>query len=134
MNNSAVLSETVPGNAVLAELFTYAFFSLVLIFLMDRYAAKKIGGRDKAGYKVLNMPRHISLYLIYGFTLAVTLLCMYTDFSVSRGTLSFFGIPYFIGLFYYLMKMLQRVKAESCQAKQPVKSVSAPPKKKKKKK
>lgn len=113
MNSSPVLSETVHVNAVLSELFTYAVFSLVIIFLMDRYAAKKIGGRKTAGYRALNMPRHISLYIIYGFTLVIALLYMYTDFSVSRGTLSFFGIPYFIGLFYYLMKMLQRVKAET---------------------
>jgi len=102
--------------------------------LMDWYAAKKIGGRDKMGYKVLSMPRHISLYLIYGFTLVIALLCMYTDFTVTRGTLSYFGIPYFMGLTYYLMQMLRRVKSETKGGNQPQTAVKNTPKKKKKKK
>ncbi|MBE6987169.1 MAG: hypothetical protein E7432_00125 [Ruminococcaceae bacterium] len=134
MDNKAVLTEIVPTNAILMELFTYALFSLVLILLMDWYAAKKIGGRDKMGYKVLSMPRHISLYLIYGFTLVIALLCMYTDFTVTRGTLSYFGIPYFMGLTYYLMQMLRRVKSETKGGNQPQTAVKNTPKKKKKKK
>lgn len=133
MDNKAVLTEIVPTNAILIELFTYALFSLVLILLMDWYAAKKIGGRDKMGYKVLSMPRHISLYLIYGFTLVIALLCMYTDFTVTRGTLSYFGIPYFMGLTYYLMQMLRRVKSETKGGNQPQTAVKNTPKKKKKK-
>lgn len=133
MDNKAVLTEIVPTNAILIELFTYALFSLALILLMDWYAAKKIGGRDKMGYKVLSMPRHISLYLIYGFTLVIALLCMYTDFTVTRGTLSYFGIPYFMGLTYYLMQMLRRVKSETKGGNQPQTAVKNTPKKKKKK-
>lgn len=133
MDNKAVLTEIVPTNAILIELFTYALFSLVLILLMDWYAAKKIGGRDKMGYKVLSMPRHISLYLIYGFTLVIALLCMYTDFKVTRGMLSYFGIPYFMGLTYYLMQMLRRVKSETKGGRQPETAVKNTPKKKKKK-
>ncbi|MBQ7087090.1 MAG: hypothetical protein IJM96_06420 [Clostridia bacterium] len=133
MDNKAVLTEIVPTNAILIELFTYALFSLALIMLMDWYAAKKIGGRDKMGYKVLSMPRHISLYLIYGFTLVIALLCMYTDFTVTRGTLSYFGIPYFMGLTYYLMQMLRRVKSETKGGNQPQTAVKNTPKKKKKK-
>ncbi|MBQ6835947.1 MAG: hypothetical protein IJO47_02725 [Clostridia bacterium] len=133
MDNKAVLTEIVPTNAILIELFTYALFSLALIMLMDWYAAKKIGGRDKMGYKVLSMPRHISLYIIYGFTLVIALLCMYTDFKVTRGTLSYFGIPYFMGLTYYLMQMLRRVKSETKGGNQPQTAVKNTPKKKKKK-
>ena len=131
MDNKALLNEIVPTSTILMELFTYALFSLGLILLMDWYAAKKLGGKDKMGYKVLTIPRHVSLYLIYGFTLVIALLCMYTDFSVTRGTLSYFGIPYFMGLTYYLMQMLRRVKAETKAGNQPEKSA---PKKKKKKK
>lgn len=133
MDNKAVLTEIVPTNAILIELFTYALFSLALILMMDWYAAKKIGGRDKMGYKVLSMPRHISLYLIYGFTLVIALLCMYTDFTVTRGALSYFGIPYFMGLTYYLMQMLRRVKSETKGGNHPETAVKNTPKKKKKK-
>ena len=113
MENNAVLAEAVPAGAILTELAIYAFFSILIILLMDWYAAKKIGGRDKPGYRVLTVPRHIALYLIGGFTIVVALLCLYADFTVTRGTLSYFGIPYFVGLAYYLVKMLQRVKAET---------------------
>lgn len=134
MDNKALLNEIVPTSTILMELFTYALFSLGLILLMDWYAAKKLGGKDKMGYKVLTIPRHVSLYLIYGFTLVIALLCMYTDFSVTRGTLSYFGIPYFMGLTYYLMQMLRRVKAETKAGNQPEKAEKSAPKKKKKKK
>ena len=134
MNNSAFLSEKVPSINILMELGIYAAFSLVAILLMDRYAAKKLGGKDKMGYKVLNIPRHIALYIIYGFTLVVALLCMYTDFTVTRGTLSYFGIPYFMGLTYYLKQMLRRVKSETKAGNQPQTAVKNTPKMKKKKK
>ena len=136
MDNKALLNEIVPTGTILIELFTYALFSLGLILLMDWYASKKLGGRDKMGYKVLTIPRHVSLYIIYGFTLVIALLCMYTDFSVTRGTLSYFGIPYFMGLSYYLTQMLRRVKAEAKAGTQQTESApkkSAPKKKKKKK-
>lgn len=113
MENNAVLAEVVPASAIITELLTYAFFSVLIILLMDWYAAKKIGGRRKPGYQALTVPRHVALYLMGGFTIVMLLLCLYADFTVTRGTLSYFGIPYFIGLAYYLMKMLQRVRAET---------------------
>ena len=42
----------------------------------------------------------------------VGIMCLYNqDFSVTRSTLTYFGVPYFIGLFYYLIKMLRRVRS-----------------------
>ena len=50
--------------------------------------------------------------IICGFTVAIGILCMYNeDFSVTRSTLTYFGVPYFVGLVYYLLKMLRRVRS-----------------------
>ena len=44
--------------------------------------------------------------------MAIGILCMYNeDFSVTRSTLTYFGVPYFVGLVYYLLKMLRRVRS-----------------------
>ena len=40
------------------------------------------------------------------------IICMYNEaFSVTRSTLTYFVVPYFVGLVYYLLKMLRRVRS-----------------------
>ena len=46
------------------------------------------------------------------FTVIIGVICLYNDqFSVTRSTLTYFGLPYFIAVFYYLIKMLRRVRS-----------------------
>ena len=70
------------------------------------------GDKTSMEYKILRIPRYVALFIICGFTVAIGILCMYNeDFSVTRSTLTYFGVPYFVGLVYYLLKMLRRVRS-----------------------
>ena len=41
------------------------------------------------------------------------MLCLTQDFTCSRGTLTYFGLPYFLALMFYMFQMIGRVRAES---------------------
>ena len=102
------------NQVIMMEVLIYCVPSLIILFLMDLYAAKRIGDKRKLGYKILRIPKIISMFIIVIFTFVVGMICLYnTDFSVTRSTLTYFGIPYFLALFYYLIKMLRRVRAET---------------------
>ena len=106
---SKALEDVANNQVIMMELVLYAIISIVLILLMDLWAGKVIGNKQSMEYKVLRIPKYISLFIICGFTVIVGIMCLYNqDFSVTRSTLTYFGVPYFIGLFYYLIKMLRR--------------------------
>ena len=108
---SKALEDVANNQVIMMELVLYAIISIVLILLMDLWAGKVIGNKQSMEYKVLRIPKYISLF-ISGFTVIVGIMCLYNqDFSVTRSTLTYFGVPYFIGLFYYLIKMLRRVRS-----------------------
>ena len=101
---SKALEDVANNQVIMMELVLYAIISIVLILLMDLWAGKVIGNKQSMEY--------ISLFIICGFTVIVGIMCLYNqDFSVTRSTLTYFGVPYFIGLFYYLIKMLRRVRS-----------------------
>ena len=105
---SKALEDVANNQVIMMELVLYAIISIVLILLMDLWA----GNKQSMEYKVLRIPKYISLFIICGFTVIVGIMCLYNqDFSVTRSTLTYFGVPYFIGLFYYLIKMLRRVRS-----------------------
>ena len=108
-----ILDDVVSTQAIMMEILIYGFVSILILLLMDAYAAKRIGDKTSLGYKVLRVPKYVSLLIICGFTLVIGLLCMYADFSVTRRTLTYLGLPYFIALVYYMIKMLRRVKSET---------------------
>ena len=101
---SKALEDVANNQVIMMELVLYAIISIVLILLMDLWAGKVIGNKQSMEYKVLRIPKYI--------TVIVGIMCLYNqDFSVTRSTLTYFGVPYFIGLFYYLIKMLRRVRS-----------------------
>ena len=109
---SKALEDVANNQVIMMELVLYAIISIVLILLMDLWAGKVIGNKQSMEYKVLRIPKYISLFIICGFTVIVGIMCLYNqDFSVTRSTLTYFGVPYFIGLFYYLIKLLRCVLA-----------------------
>lgn len=107
------IMETVASNQVImVEILIYAIASLVLILLMDAWAAKVIGSKASMEYKILRIPKYVSLTIVCGFTVVVGLLCIYnSEFSVTRATLTYFGLPYFIGVVYFMFKMMRRVRS-----------------------
>ena len=97
---SKALEDVANNQVIMMELVLYAIISIVLILLMDLWAGKVIGNKQSMEYKVLRIPKYISLFIICGFTVIVGIMCLYNqDFSVTRSTLTYFGVPYFIGLF-----------------------------------
>lgn len=114
MNEAAnnVLEQVANNQVIMMEVLLYGIVSLILILLMDAWAAKVIGNKRSMEYKVLKIPKYISLMIVCGFTVVIGVLCMYkSDFTVTRGTLTYFGLPYFIGVIYYMIKMLRRVRS-----------------------
>ena len=109
-----IANDIASSQVIMMEVLIYCVPSLLILFLMDFYAAKRIGDKKRMGYKILRIPKIISMFIIVGFTFVVGLICMYnSDFSVTRSTLTYFGLPYFIALFYYMIKMMRRVRAET---------------------
>lgn len=108
-----VLEDIASSQVIMVEVVIYCIASILILLLMDWYAAKRIGNKLSMGYKVLRIPKYVSFMIICGFTVIVGILCMYSDFSVTRRVLTYFGLPYFIALVYYLVKMLRRVKSET---------------------
>ena len=108
-----ILDDVASPTVIMMEVLMYWIASMLILFVMDWYAAKKIGGKKRAGYQVLKPYRSIALMIFTAFTFIIGILCLMRDFSCSRGTLSYFGLPYLIGLLYYMVKMFRRVRAET---------------------
>lgn len=108
-----VLQDIAGTQVIMVEIVIYCFASLLILALMNWYAAKRIGNRRAMGYQVLKVPRFVSVAIICGFTVVIGILCMTIKLEVTRQVLTYFGVPYFIALAYYLMQMLRRVKAET---------------------
>ena len=106
------MQEVATSSVIMTEVIIYAVASIVILLLMDLYAAKSIGDKTSMEYKILRIPRYVALFIICGFTVAIGIVCMYNEaFSVTRSTRTYFGVPYFVGLVYYLLKMLRRVRS-----------------------
>lgn len=110
---SNVLNDIATPDVIMIEVLMYWIVSLLIIMVMEWYAAKKIGGRQRMGFKVLRPHRNLAILIFSAFTAVIGILCLMRDFSCSRGTLSYFGLPYLIALLYYMVKMFRRVRAET---------------------
>ena len=80
---ATILEDVANSQVIMMEVLIYGVVSIVLILLM-----------------------------VCMFTVIIGVICLYNDqFSVTRSTLTYFGLPYFIAVFYYLIKMLRRVRS-----------------------
>ena len=68
---SKALEDVANNQVIMMELVLYAIISIVLILLMDLWAGKVIGNKQSMEYKVLRIPKYISLFIICGFTVIV---------------------------------------------------------------
>ena len=109
---SKALEDVANNQVIMMELVLYAIISIVLILLMDLWAGKVIGNKQSMEYKVLRIPKYISLFIICGFTVIVGSCVLYNqDFSVTRSTLTYLGCRTSSGCSTYLIKMLRRVRS-----------------------
>lgn len=112
-HSGTVVQETASPDVILMEVMLYCVCSLVILLLLDHYAAKKLGGRQRLGYRMLRGYRGVSLLIIFGFSAVMAGLALMLDFSCTRGTLSYFGLPYLIALLFYMVKAFRRVYSET---------------------
>ena len=62
---SKALEDVANNQVIMMELVLYAIISIVLILLMDLWAGKVIGNKQSMEYKVLRIPKYISLFIIW---------------------------------------------------------------------
>ncbi len=109
---SDILLEVASSDVIMVELLIYCAASIVILMLMSAFAKKKLGGERMPGYQALSGVRTISVMICCGFTFIVGMLCLTQDFSCTRGTLTYFGLPYLLALIFYMFQMFGRIKAE----------------------
>ena len=108
-----ITKDIASSDVIMWEVILYFIGSLLILFIIDWYASYKIGGRRRPGYIALKGHRGISIMIMAAFTVVVGMLCLMRDFTCTRGTLSYFGLPYLIALLYYMVKVFRRVRAET---------------------
>lgn len=112
MNESTVVA-IANSNTILMEITIYIVASIFIIALLDLYAAKKIGDRRRPAYLELKPHKSIAFLIVGIFSVIIGGLCIFKDLSVSRYTLTYFGLPYFLAIVYYMVKVFRRVRSES---------------------
>ena len=108
-----ITQDLASSDVIMWEVIIYFVASLLILFIIDWYASFKIGGKNRPGYIALKGHRGISIMIMAAFTVVVGMLCLMKDFSCTRGTLSYFGLPYLVALLYYMVKVFRRVRAET---------------------
>ena len=108
-----ITKDIASSDVIMWEVILYFVGSLLILFIIDWYASFKIGGKSRPGYVALKGHRGIAIMIMAALTAVVGMLCLMRDFSCSRGTLTYFGLPYLIALLYYMVKVFRRVRAET---------------------
>ena len=111
--NESTVAAIATSDVIMMDVMIYAIASILIVALLDAYAAKKIGDRRRPAYQALKTHKALTFLIIAVFTLVIGVLCMVKDLSVSRYTLTYFGLPYFIALVYYMVKVFRRVRSEA---------------------
>ena len=108
-----ITKDIASSDVIMWEVILYFVGSLLILFIIDWYASFKIGGKSRPGYVALKGHRGIAIMIMAAFTAIVGMLCLMRGFTCSRGTLTYFGLPYLIALLYYMVKVFRRVRAET---------------------
>ena len=110
--NESTVTAIATSNVIMMEIMVYAVASIIIVALLDFYAVKKIGDKRRPAYQALKAHKAVSFLIIGAFTAVIGILYIFKDLSVSRYTLTYFGLPYFIALVYYMVKVFRRVRSE----------------------
>ena len=110
--NPDSMQQTVGSQVVMIDICIYFLITVVLVLILDAYAAKRLGGKQAWGYRVLRMRRFGTLLTCSLFSVAVVALTWFEVVTVTLKVETFFGIPYFAMWFFYLASVLRRVRSE----------------------
>ena len=108
----SIITDIANSDVIMMETLIYAIASFFILILLDFYAAKKIGDRRRPAYKALRIHKSIAFFIVAVVTAVIAILCLFMDLSVSRATLTYFGLPYFRAVVYYMVKVFRRVRSE----------------------
>lgn len=108
----SVLMDMASSNVIMMETLIYAMASFFILLALDVYAAKSIGDRRRPAYRALRIHKQIAFFIVAVVTAVIAILCFAIDLSVSRSTLTYFGLPYFMAVIYYMVKVFRRVRSE----------------------
>lgn len=108
-----ITKDIASSDVIMWEVIVYFIGGLLILFILDWYASYKIGGKSRPGYIALKGYRGISVMIMAAFTVVIGMLCLMRDFSCTRGTLTYFGLPYLLALIFYMIKVFRRVRAET---------------------
>jgi len=87
---ATILEDVANSQVIMMEVLIYGVASIILILLLDLFAAKAIGDRQSMEYKILKIPRFVSIFIVCMFTVIIGVICLYNDqFSVTRSTLTY---------------------------------------------
>ena len=88
-----------------------------LVLLLDMYAVRSIGDRRRPAYKALRIHKQVAFFIVAVVTAAIGIACLFFDWTVTRGTLTYFGLPYFMTIVYYMTKVFRRTRSEARRRK-----------------
>ncbi len=107
-------TEMIASSSVITiDMGIYFVLTVILVSLMDSYAKKKLGGKRSLGYKVLRLPKFVSLCLASLYTIILVVWSAYFDLAVKVSTETYLGLPYFVIWVFFLVNMMRRVRAET---------------------
>lgn len=101
----------VTGDILLIDVLIYWVITMVVIGILDLYAAKTLGGRKTMAYKVLKMSRFLAMTTASVLSIVFGFLCI-KGFEIQASTATFVGVPYFVIWVFFLINVLRRVRAE----------------------
>ena len=113
MNNTSILDDIASSNVIMMETLIYAMASIVILLLLDAYAARAIGDRRRPAYKALRIHKQVSFFIVAVVTAVIAILCLFVGLEVTRSTLTYFGLPYFITVIYFMVKVFRRARSET---------------------
>lgn len=117
MPEQSIINDVANSSVIMTETLIYALAAFFILLLLDFYAAKGIGDRRRPAYQALRIYKSVSFFVVAVVTAVIALLCLLLDWSVTRGTLTYFGLPYFIVVIFYMVKVFRRVSSEKRRRK-----------------
>jgi len=102
----------VSSNAAMIDVMIYWIISMVVIIGFDAIAVKKLGGKHKMGYKVLQFPKFIAVSATSLISLVLMILFKVSFDQIKSTTETYLGVPYFAFWCFYMVVVMRRIRAE----------------------
>ncbi len=113
----SILDQVASSQVVMMETLIYAAATVIILLVLDAYAMRSIGDRRRPAYKALRIHKQVSFFIVAVVSAAIGIACFFFGWTVTRGTLTYFGLPYFMTIVYYMTKVFRRTRSEARRRK-----------------